>query len=75
MSGHVELQGEIIFASKGLFKVLIDTNKDNINTQTTVQCALSGKLRQNRINLVVGDYVKIKVSPYDLSKGFIVYRL
>lgn len=35
---------------------------------------LSGKMRMNRIRLLPGDEVKIELTPYDLSKGRIVYR-
>ena len=35
---------------------------------------LSGKMRLNRIRLLPGDEVKVEMSPYDLTKGRIVYR-
>jgi translation initiation factor IF-1 len=35
---------------------------------------LSGKMRMNRIRLLPGDEVKIELTPYDLTKGRIVYR-
>ena len=35
---------------------------------------LSGKMRLNRIRLLPGDEVKIEMTPYDLTKGRIVYR-
>ncbi len=35
---------------------------------------LSGKMRINRIRLLPGDEVKVEMTPYDLSKGRIVYR-
>ena len=35
---------------------------------------LSGKMRMNRIRLLPGDDVKVQLTPYDLSKGRIVYR-
>jgi len=35
---------------------------------------LSGKIRQNRIKIVVGDKVTVELSPYDLTKGRITYR-
>ena len=36
---------------------------------------LSGKMRMNRITILPGDKVSIEMSPYDESKGRIVYRL
>ena len=35
---------------------------------------LSGRLRINQIRILPGDHVKIQMSPYDLSKGRIVFR-
>lgn len=63
----VELEGEVTNHSHDIFIVHTTNNTD-------VQCKLSGKLRQNNIRIVVGDRVKIEVSPYDLSNGRITYR-
>ena len=35
---------------------------------------LSGKLRKNYIKILEGDAVKVELSPYDLTKGRIVWR-
>ena len=35
---------------------------------------ISGKMRMNYIKLMVGDNVDLEISPYDLSKGRIIYR-
>ncbi len=35
---------------------------------------MSGRMRQNHIKIVPGDRVKIEMSPYDLTKGRIIYR-
>lgn len=35
---------------------------------------LSGKMRMNKIRIVPGDKVKLEMSPYDLTKGRIMYR-
>lgn len=35
---------------------------------------LSGKIRINNINILCGDRVKLEMSPYDLTRGRIVYR-
>lgn len=40
----------------------------------TVLGHIAGKLRQNHINILLGDNVVLEMSPYDLSKGRIVYR-
>lgn len=35
---------------------------------------ISGKMRQNKIQILLGDRVEVEMSPYDLTKGRIVYR-
>lgn len=40
-----------------------------------VLCTLSGKMRMNRIKILPGDRVKFVITPYDQTKGRIVYRL
>ena len=35
---------------------------------------ISGKMRQNKIQVLLGDKVRCELSPYDLSKGRIVFR-
>ncbi len=35
---------------------------------------ISGKMRQNKIQILQGDRVRVEMSPYDLTKGRIVYR-
>lgn len=35
---------------------------------------LSGKMRMFRIRLLLGDKVKVQMTPYDLTKGRIIYR-
>lgn len=35
---------------------------------------ISGKMRQNKIQILAGDVVRIEMSPYDLSRGRIVFR-
>ncbi|MFZ2804235.1 MAG: translation initiation factor IF-1 [Patescibacteria group bacterium] len=41
----------------------------------TILCHLSGKLRMHRIRLTPGDQVQVEITPYDLTKGRITYRL
>lgn len=40
----------------------------------TVLGHISGKIRQNKIQILAGDMVRVELSPYDLSKGRIVFR-
>ncbi len=44
------------------------------NTQHVVLAVISGKMRKNRIRILVGDRVSVEMSPYDLSRGRITYR-
>ncbi len=40
----------------------------------TIRGVLSGRMKKNRIKVMVGDRVQISVSPYDTSHGLITYR-
>ena len=40
-----------------------------------ILCMASGKMRKNYIKIIVGDSVKVEITPYDLSKGRIITRL
>ncbi len=48
--------------------------KVRLENDIIILAHLSGKMRMNRIRLLPGDRVKIEMTPYDLSKGRIVYR-
>lgn len=50
------------------------TFKVKLDHGSTILGHISGKMRQNRIQILAGDRVRIEMSPYDLSKGRIVYR-
>ncbi len=41
---------------------------------STILGHISGKMRQNKIQILQGDNVRVEMSPYDLTKGRIVYR-
>lgn len=40
-----------------------------------ILCYMGGRLKQNKIKVILGDPVKIEMSPYDLTKGRITYRM
>ncbi len=44
------------------------------NSEHVVLAQISGKMRKNRIRILVGDRVSVEMSPYDLSRGRITYR-
>ena len=65
----IEVQGCIQTVLAGtMFRVELD-NKHQVLAH------ISGKMRKRFIRLTVGDRVKIEMSPYDLDKARIVYRL
>ena len=40
----------------------------------TILCTISGKIRMNYIRILPGDKVDVEISPYDLTRGRIIYR-
>ena len=54
------------------FRVRLDD--PNYPSEHTLLCHLSGKMRINYIRIIPGDHVTVELTPYDLSKGRIVYR-
>jgi translation initiation factor IF-1 len=67
--GTLEMEGSIIDVLPN------QTFKVELENQHVVVCYTSGRLRQHRIRLVLGDAVKIEMTPYDMTKGRITYRL
>ena len=45
-----------------------------VTTGNVILCHLSGKMRMHFIKILPGDRVRIEMTPYDKSKGRIVYR-
>lgn len=45
------------------------------NIPAPILCYLGGKLKQNKIRIILGDNVRVEMSPYDVSRGRITYRL
>jgi len=50
------------------------TFRVDIGNGRSITAHLSGRLRTNFIRVLVGDHVDIEMSPYDLTKGRIVWR-
>lgn len=66
----LELEGLVDEVLPGsMFRVKID------NMPNPLLCYMGGKLKQHKIRIILGDKVKIEVSPYDLTKGRIIFRL
>jgi len=65
----IETEGKIIAVLAGtMFRV-------ELANKHSVLAHISGKMRKRFIRLTMGDRVKIEMSPYDLDKARIVYRL
>ena len=64
----LQFKGKVVEILKNAqFRVLLENG-------LTVTALTAGKLRKNRIRVLQGDRVKLEVSPYDLSKGRIIFR-
>jgi translation initiation factor IF-1 len=62
------MEGEIIEALRNrMFRIRLDNGHETLGYT-------AGKMRRYRIRMLLGDRVKIELSPYDLSRGRIVYR-
>ena len=64
----LEFKGKVIdLLPNAMFRVKLEN--DHI-----VTAHASGKLRKNRIRVLQGDNVTVEVTPYDLTKGRIIFR-
>jgi translation initiation factor IF-1 len=64
----IVVEGTVVEAMPSTtFRVQLDNNH-------TVLAYLSGRLRKYYIRILLGDRVKVELSPYDLKRGRIVYR-
>ncbi|TAH26099.1 MAG: translation initiation factor IF-1 [Cytophagales bacterium] len=64
----IEQDGIIVEAlSNAMFRVELENGHQVI-------AHISGKMRMNYIKILPGDKIRLEMSPYDLSKGRIVYR-
>lgn len=57
-----------------MFRVELNQDAPEDLSNKTILCTLSGKMRLYRIKVMPGDKVKCEISPYDTSKGRIVFR-
>ncbi|MCS6799892.1 MAG: translation initiation factor IF-1 [Myxococcota bacterium] len=65
---HIRLEGVVtdVYAG-GQVKVKVDMGNE-------VRAQLCGRMRKNRLRVILGDRVTVALSPYDLTHGMIVYR-
>ena len=61
---------------KGVVKTLLKNAMFEVELENghTITAHASGKLRKNRIRVLQGDNVTVEVTPYDLTKGRIIFR-
>jgi|TARA_B100000963_G_scaffold339038_1_gene336446 translation initiation factor IF-1 len=65
----LEFEGKVLeLLPQASFKILLDNGHE-------VKAVISGKLRKNRIRILTGDRVRVAISPYDLQRGRVIFRL
>lgn len=66
---HIEMEGTIIETLPNtMFRVQLENGH-------LVTAHISGKMRKNYIRILTGDRVVVQMTPYDLNKGRIVFRV
>ena len=66
---HIEMEGEVVDTLPNtMFRVKLENGH-------VVIAHISGKMRKHYIRLNIGNRVKMEMSPYDLTKGRITYRI
>jgi translation initiation factor IF-1 len=66
---HIEIEGVVAAVLPGtMFRVQLDNNH-------VVLATICGKMRKRWVRLSTGDRVKMEMSPYDLNKARITWRL
>ena len=69
MEDHIEVEGCIVTVLAGtMFRVRLDNNH-------VVLATIAGRMRTRFVRLTPGDRVKMEMSPYDLTKARIVWRI
>ncbi len=65
---HIEMNGVVVDSLPNtMFKVKLENGH-------VVTAHISGRMRKHYIRILTGDVVKVELTPYDLSRGRIVYR-
>lgn len=65
----IEMQGTVTQCfTNGVFRIKLENGFD-------ILAHVSGKIRKNSIRILLGDMVVVQLSPYDLTRGRIIYRL
>ena len=70
----IEVEGEVVEALPNtMFRVQLESAGGG--SGHAVLATISGKMRKHYIRILPGDKVKVELSPYDLSRGRITFRL
>ena len=73
---HIQVEGIVQTVLPGtMFRVSLNGQSRNESSERLVLAHISGKMRKRFIRLTIGDRVKMQMSPYDVDKARIVYRL
>jgi translation initiation factor IF-1 len=65
----IKMRGQVVeVLPNALFRVKLEVN------ELVIIGHISGKMRKNNINVLLGDHVEIEMTPYDMSKGRISFR-
>ena len=64
----IEVEGKILEVLPG-YKFRVE-----LSNKHEIEAHVSGKMRMNNIRIVEGDIVVLELSPYDLTRGRIIYR-
>ena len=64
-----------IITAEGTIVEVLPSSFFNVELENgfIIRCTISGKMRMNNIRLIQGDSVKLEMSPYDLTKGRIIF--
>jgi translation initiation factor IF-1 len=64
----IELEGEVVEAmGNGMYRIALENGHATLGYT-------AGKMRRYRIRVLPGDRIKVELSPYDLTRGRIVFR-
>ena len=75
--GVIEVEGEVVEALPNtMFRVKVPAGQlPTIDQERIVLCHLSGKMRIHYVRILPGDKVKLEMTPYDLTKARITFRM
>ena len=75
--GVIEAEGEVTEALPNtMFRVKVAAGQlPSVEEDRIVLCHLSGKMRIHYVRILPGDRVRLELTPYDLARGRITYRL